>query len=142
MPMPPRKPGAPAEAAIRRIASGAVWEPKAAYCRAVVADGWVFVSGTAGQDHATMAIPDDVVAQCRLALAHIAAALRQAGATLRDVVRVRYILPDREDFAPCWPLLREAFGDSPPAATMIEAGLIDPAMKIEIEVTARLPDPG
>ena len=124
---------------IRRISSGSPYEPQAAYCRAVVADGWVFVSGTTGQDHRTGEIPESVVAQCRLALAHIGEALERAGASHADVVRVRYILPDRNDFPACWPLLREAFGAHPPAATMIEAGLIDPAMKIEIEVTARLP---
>ncbi len=124
---------------IRRISSGSPYEPQAAYCRAVVADGWVFISGTTGQDHATGEIPPGVVEQCRLALMHVGAALERAGASHADIVRVRYILPDRNDFPACWPLLREAFGDNPPAATMIEAGLIDPKMKIEIEVTARLP---
>ncbi|MCK4713779.1 MAG: RidA family protein [Marinosulfonomonas sp.] len=124
---------------ITRIESGSAYEPKIGYCRAVVADGWVLVSGTVGNDHATMTTPENVVAQCELALGHISAALAGAGASFADVVRVNYILPDRRDFEPCWPLLRAAFGDNPPAATMIEAGLIDPAMKIEIEVTARLP---
>jgi len=125
---------------IRRISSGSAYEPKIGYCRAVVVDGWVHVSGTAGNDHVTMTTPDNVVEQCELALGHIGAALEQAGATMADVVRVRYILPDCADFEPCWPMLRAVFGDNPPAATMIQAGLIDPAMKIEIEVTARLPE--
>lgn len=86
-----------------------------------------------------MTLPESVAEQCRLALEHIRAALATAGATFSDVVRVRYILPDRGEFEACWPLLREAFSDNPPAATMIEAGLIDPAMKIEIEVTAKVP---
>jgi enamine deaminase RidA (YjgF/YER057c/UK114 family) len=124
---------------IKRISSGSAYEPKIGYCRAVVADGWVLVSGTTGNDHATMITPESVVDQCELALGHIATALGNAGASFADVVRVHYILPDRGDFEECWPLLRTAFGDNPPAATMIEAGLIDPAMKIEIEVTARLP---
>ena len=121
---------------IKRISSGSAYEPKIGYCRAVVADGWVHVSGTVGNDHATMTIPAGVIEQCTLALGHIQNALEAAGATLADVVRVNYILPDRNDFEPCWPQLQAAFGDNPPAATMIEAGLIDPAMKIEIEVTA------
>jgi enamine deaminase RidA (YjgF/YER057c/UK114 family) len=124
---------------IRRIATGSAWEPKIGYCRAVVADGWVFVSGTTGTDHATMTVPPDVRDQCRLALQIIGRALEQAGAGFADVVRVHYILPDRSDFEPCWPILAETFGANPPAATMIEAGLIDPAHRIEIEVTARLP---
>ncbi len=124
---------------IRRISSGSAYEPKIGYCRAVVADGWVHVSGTVGNDHATMTTPENVVDQCALALGHIENALESAGAGFADVVRVHYILPNRNDFEPCWPLLKQAFGENPPAATMIEAGLIDPAMKIEIEVTARLP---
>ena len=124
---------------IQRIASGSAWEPKIGYARAVVADGWVLVSGTTGTDHATMTLPPDVRDQCQLALDIIGRALAQAGATFADVVRVTYVLPDRRDFAPCWPILAATFGAHPPAAMMIEAGLIDPAMKIEIEVTARLP---
>jgi len=84
-----------------------------------------------------MSIAGDVVAQCRQAMRNIVAALAQADASLADVVRVRYMLPRREDFAPCWPVLQEYFGDVRPAATMLEAGLLDPRMKIEIEVTAR-----
>lgn len=121
---------------IKRIPSGSAYEPKIGYCRAVVADGWVYVAGTTGNDPATMTTPENVVEQCELALGHIQTALQAAGASFADVVRVNYILPDRNDFEACWPSLRKAFGDNPPAATMIEAGLIDPAMKIEIEVTA------
>ena len=124
---------------IRRLSTGAPWEPRIGYCRAVVVDGWVFVSGTTGTDHATGAIPESVTDQCALALRIIEGALAQAGCTFADAVRVRYILPDRRDFEPCWPLLAAAFGSHPPAATMIEAGLIDPRHRIEIELDARLP---
>jgi enamine deaminase RidA (YjgF/YER057c/UK114 family) len=123
---------------IRRISTASAWEPRIGYCRAVVADGWVFVSGTTGTDHATGAIPERVEDQCALALRIIEGALSEAGASFADVVRVRYILPRREDFEPCWPLLSAAFGAHPPAATMVEAGLIDPRHRIEIEVDARL----
>ena len=84
-----------------------------------------------------MTIADDVVTQCRQALKNIVAALAQADASMADVVRVHYLLPRREDFEPCWPVLKEYLGNVRPAATMIEAGLADPRMKIEIEVTAR-----
>ena len=124
---------------IRRISTGAPWEPRIGYCRAVVVDGWVLVSGTTGTDHATGAIPESVEEQCALALRIVEGALREAGASFADVVRVRYVLPRREDFEPCWPLLAAAFGQNPPAATMIEADLIDPRHRIEIEVDARLP---
>lgn len=121
---------------MRRISSGGPYEAKAGYCRAVVAGGFIHVSGTVapGPD-----VPDDVVEQCRQALAVIERALAEAGASFADAVRVRYILPDRRDFAPCWPLLARTFGEDPPAATMIEAGLIDPKYRIEIELTALAP---
>ena len=104
----------------------------------MVSGEWVFVSGTTGFDYATMTIADDAAVQARQALATISAALAQAEASFADVVRVRYILPDPADFPPCWPVLREAFGKAPPAATMLVAGLADPRMRIEIEATARL----
>lgn len=126
----------------RLISSGSTFERDIGYSRAVVEGGWVFVSGTTGFDYATMTIPEDTAAQAEQCLANVAAALAEAGATLADVVRVRYILPRAEDFPACWPALRRAFGISRPAATMIAAGLADPRMRIEIEVTARLPEPG
>jgi enamine deaminase RidA (YjgF/YER057c/UK114 family) len=95
-----------------------------------------FVSGTTGFDYTTMTISDDVATQTEQCLRNIEAALREAGASMRDVVRVRYILPNAADFPATWPALRAAFGDIRPAATMIEAGLADPRMKIEIEVDA------
>jgi enamine deaminase RidA (YjgF/YER057c/UK114 family) len=125
----------------RRISSGSSFEAEIGYSRALVvpdAGGdWIFVSGTTGFDYAAMKLADGVVAQCETALANIAKALADAGSSLDDTVRVRYILPDGNDFQACWPALRAAFGKALPAATMIIAQLMDPAMKIEIEVTAR-----
>ncbi len=119
------------------ISSGSSFEHDIGYSRAVVDGAWIFVSGTTGFDYATMTIADDVAVQTEQCLANIAAALREARATFADVVRVRYILPSAGDFPACWPALRAAFGKARPAATMIEAGLIDRRVKIEIEVTAR-----
>jgi enamine deaminase RidA (YjgF/YER057c/UK114 family) len=124
---------------ITRIPSGAPWEAKVGYCRAVVAAPFVFVSGTVGRNPDTGELPADVEGQCANALAIIARALAQAGSDFTHVVRVTYYVPNRSDFEPCWPQLRAAFGDNPPASTVIFADLIDPAMKIEIEVTAVLP---
>ena len=121
----------------RAISTGSPFERDIGYARAVVDDKWIFVSGTTGFDYATMTIADDVVAQAVQCLANIEAVLREAGSGFADVVRVRYILPDARDFPACWPALRRCFGEHPPAATMIAAGLADPRMKIEIEVTAR-----
>ncbi len=124
----------------RLISSGSVFEADIGYSRAVVDGDWVLVSGTTGFDYAAMTISDDVALQAEQALANIGMALTEAGAAFTDVVRVRYILPDAADFPACWPALRAVFGDIRPAATMIQAGLADPRMKIEIEVTARLKD--
>jgi enamine deaminase RidA (YjgF/YER057c/UK114 family) len=118
------------------ISSGSTFEAQISYSRAVVSGNWVFVSGTTGFDYATMTISDDVVVQAEQCLKNIASALEQAGSSLQDVVRVTYVLPQTADFEPCWPVLRQYLGEVRPAAMMISAGLADPRMKIEIEVTA------
>jgi enamine deaminase RidA (YjgF/YER057c/UK114 family) len=123
------------------VSSGSSFEVDIGYSRAVVDGDWVFVSGTTGFDYATMTISDDIVTQCEQAMRNVEAALREAGATMRDVVRVRYILPRQEDFEPCWPILKKYLGDTRPAATMMQAGLSDPRMMFEIEVTARRSPP-
>ena len=119
------------------ISSASAFEASIGYCRAVVDGDWIFVSGTTGFDYATGAISDDVVEQAEYCILNIRTAMDQAGFALNDVVRVRYIFPDPADFEPCWPVLRRHFGPVQPAATMISAGLADPRMKIEIEVTGK-----
>ncbi len=118
------------------ISSGSTFEAQIGYSRAVVVGDWVFVSGTTGFDYASMTISDSLVEQTEQCLKNIEAALKQADASLSDVVRVTYVLPVATDFEQCWPVLRKYFGDVRPAAMMISAGLADPRMKIEIEVTA------
>lgn len=118
------------------VSSGSTFEAEIGYSRAVVAGDWVFVSGTTGFDYSTMSIADDLVAQTEQCLKNIEAALREAGSSVRDVVRVTYVLPEASQFEKCWPVLRKYFGEARPAAMMISAGLADPRMKIEIEVTA------
>ncbi|MBE0614054.1 MAG: RidA family protein [Burkholderiales bacterium] len=120
------------------INSGSSFEAQIGYSRAVVDGDWVFVSGTTGFDYSTMTIAEDVVAQTEQCLKNIADALQRAGSGLEDVVRVTYILPQAAEFEQCWPVLRKHFGAIRPAATMISAGLADPRIRIEIEVTARM----
>ena len=122
-----------------RISTGSPFERDIGYSRAVVCDGWVFVAGTTGYDYDTMTMPEGIADQCRNALATIGTALAQAGASLDDVVRVRYIVPDPAEWPECWPITSEVFAAARPAATMFSAALQNPEMKIEIEVTARLP---
>lgn len=119
------------------ISSGSSFEAQIGYSRAVVDGDWVFVSGTTGFDYATMRIAEGIVEQAEQALSNIEHALRQAGASMADIVRVHYIVPVAAEFESCWPVLRRCFGEIRPAATMISAGLADPRMRIEIEVTAR-----
>ncbi len=121
----------------RHISFGSPFESQIGYSRAVVEDGWIFVAGTTGYDYETMTMPESVIDQAANTLKTIERALSEAGASLDDVVRVRYILPDPADFEPCWPVLRAAFARARPAATMMVAGLMTPDMKIEIEVTAK-----
>jgi enamine deaminase RidA (YjgF/YER057c/UK114 family) len=121
----------------RLISSGSQFERDIGYSRAVVDGEWVFVSGTTGFDYATMTIADDLLAQTEQCMKNIQAALHQAGAELADVVRVTYVLPNGARFPECWPILKKYLGEVRPAAMMISAGLSDPRMQIEIEVTAR-----
>ena len=123
---------------LRHVSSGSRFEEEIGYSRAVVDGEHVWVSGTTGYDYRAMAIAEDVVEQAEQCFRNIAAALAEAGCTLDDVVRVLFILPRREDWPPCWPVVRRHLGGARPAATMIQAGLQDDAMRIEIEVTARL----
>ena len=123
------------------IGSGSTFERDIGYSRAVVDGDWVFVAGTTGFDYASMTISGSVTAQAEQCFRNIEAALREAGASLADVVRVRYILPEAADFERCWPVLRKYLGAIRPAATMISAGLADPRLRIEIEVTARKRSP-
>lgn len=123
----------------RRISSGSRFEEEIGYSRAVVDGDHVWVSGTTGYDYARMTIEDDIVAQADQCFRNIAGALAQAGASLDDVVRVLFIVPDRADWEPCWPVVKRHLGRARPASTLIHAGLQTDAMRIEIEVTARLP---
>lgn len=120
------------------ISSGSEFESKIGYSRAVVDGDYVFVSGTTGYDYQAMTISANVVEQAEQCFKNIAAALEKAGSRLDQIVRVRYILPDRSDFEPCWPVCKKYLGRARPAATIIVAGLFNDKMKIEIEVTARL----
>jgi 2-iminobutanoate/2-iminopropanoate deaminase len=125
----------------RLISSGSPFETAAGYSRAIADGEWVFVAGTTGFDYTQMTIADDPAEQVRQALRNIEAALAAAGASLADIVRVRYYLPDPADWPRITPVLGEVFAAIRPAATAIVCGLVDPRMKIEIEVTARRSKP-
>ncbi len=126
----------------KHITSGSLFESQIGYSRAVVDGDYVWLSGTTGYDYATMTIADDVVAQAEQCFRNIAAALAEAGCTLDDVVRAFFIVPKREDWEPCWPVVRKYLGKARPTSTLIHAGLATDAMRIEIEVTAKLPKAG
>jgi enamine deaminase RidA (YjgF/YER057c/UK114 family) len=119
------------------ISSGSSFEKSIGYSRAVVDGDWMFVSGTTGFNYATMEISEDVAVQAEQTFLNIKAAMEQGGFSLSNVVRVHYLLPNADDFEKCWPVLQKYFGEIRPAATMFVAGLADPRMKIEIEVTAK-----
>jgi len=119
------------------ISSGSEFEAKIGYSRAVLDGDYVFVAGTTGYDYETMTISDNVVEQAEQCFKNIEKALREAGSELSEIVRVTYVLPNKADFEPCWPVLNKYLGQIRPAAMMIEAGLLSNKMKIEIEVTAK-----
>lgn len=118
------------------ISSGSTFEQEIGYSRAVVEGDWIFVSGTTGFDYSKMTISDDLLEQTEQCFRNIEMALNEARASLRDTVRVTYVLPDAADFPKCWPVMRKYLGETRPAAMMLSAGLSDPRMRIEIQVTA------
>jgi len=120
------------------ISSNSKFEQTCGYSRAVVDGDYVFVSGTTGYDYAAMTISDDVTEQAEQCFRNIERVLAEAGSSMANIVRITYILPDRDDFEPCWPVLNQWLGSVRPAATMFEARLMNDSMKIEIQVTARL----
>lgn len=119
------------------ISTGSPFEKVAGYSRAVVDGDWIFVSGTTGYDYATMSMPEDVEAQTRNALATVAAALKEAGGSMTDVVRARYYVTDGAYVDAVFGELGKVFGEIRPAATMLVCGLAKPEMLVEIEVTAK-----
>ena len=123
---------------MKRISSGSTFESSIGYSRAVIDGDFVHISGTTGYDYTSMTIASDPVAQAEQCCRNIEQVLETAGTDFNHIVRVRYIFADRDDFKPCWPVFQKYIGASPPAATMIVAGLYDDAMKLEVEVTARL----
>ncbi len=122
----------------RLISSGSRFEETIGYSRAVVDGDYVYISGTTGFNYDTMSISDDVVEQAEQCFKNLGKALEEAGSSFDQVVRVRYIYPDKRDFEPCWPVFRKYLGQARPAATVFIAGLLDDAMKLEVEITARL----
>lgn len=120
------------------INCGSEFEQKIGYSRAVIDGDYVFVSGTTGFDYENMLISNNVIEQAEQCFKNIQSALIQAGSDLDEVIRVRYIYPNKADFEPCWPVFKKYLGVARPAATMFIAQLLDDKMKLEIEVTARL----
>ena len=121
----------------QKISSGSRFEAEIGYSRAIVDGDWIWVSGTTGFDYQTMTISEDVAEQADQTFRNIKAAMEKAGFSLEDVVRATYILPNAADFEACWPVFRKYFGETRPASTAFVAQLIDPRMKIEIEVTGK-----
>jgi len=120
------------------ISSGSEFESKIGYSRAVIDGDYVFVSGTTGYDYTTMTLPDNVIEQAEQCFKNISSVLQQAGSSMDEVVRIRYIFPDKTEFEPCWPVFKKYLDKARPAATLFIAGLMEDAMKLEIEVTAKL----
>jgi len=119
------------------ISSDSEFEAKIGYSRAVVDDDYVFVSGTTGYNYQEMSISENVIEQAEQCFRNIEIALKEAGSSIKDIVRIIYILPNKKDFEPCWPVFAKWLGSVRPAATMFEAGLLSEDMKIEIQVTAK-----
>ncbi len=130
--------------AFERVFTGAPWEKKVGYCRALRAGNHIYVTGTApvGEDGRVVA-PGDGYTQARRCFEIIAQALQELGASMNDVVRTRMFVTDISLWGDFGRAHHEFLGHAPPATTMVEVkSLIDPAMLIEIEVDAVVVDEG
>ena len=123
---------------VQRVSTGSPFEATFGYSRAVRHEDTVYVSGTTGYDYTTMTMPDDVGQQATNALATIDKALREAGSSLEDTVRVVYYIGDRNDVDAVVKAVGPVFRDIRPAASMLIVQMIEAGMKVEIEVTARI----
>lgn len=121
---------------IEKYSSGSSFEEKIGYSRAVKVDKTIYMSGVTGYNYTSMTISEDIVEQTEQCFHNIKTALASFDASLENVVKVSYILPDASLFESCWPILRKHLGTIKPAATMLSAGLANEEMKIEIEVVA------
>ena len=126
----------------QNISSGAPWESIVGYCRAVRIGNHIWVSGTtATNEHGEVVGVGDATAQTQYALKKIERALKEAGATLHDVVRTRMFVTDISQWETIGRVHGEFFGNVCPAATMVEVSrLIDPGHLVEIEVDAFIGD--
>jgi enamine deaminase RidA (YjgF/YER057c/UK114 family) len=118
------------------ISTGSTFEQQAPYSRALFDDDWVFVSGTTGFDYTTMTIADDVGAQARQTWKNIAEALEKAGSNLGEIVQFLLIFPNREDLGVIGQVMKDVLPHKP-TGTAICANLVDPRIKVEIQVTAK-----
>ena len=122
----------------QRIYSGFASEEKVGYARAVVVDDWVFVSGTTGFDPETKQFPNDVESQCENCFRNIERALKEAGASLDDLVRVLIFIANEDDFERIAPIIRKHCYPARPANTTVFAKMVMPQMLVEVEVTAKI----
>jgi enamine deaminase RidA (YjgF/YER057c/UK114 family) len=115
------------------VGSGSPFEDRVGYARAVRVGPLVVVAGTTAPG-------DDIAAQAREALRRIENALREAGASLSDVVRTRMFVTDISRWEEVGAVHAEAFGDIRPVTTMVEvSALISPDLLVEIEADAYVP---
>ena len=122
-----------------RVSSGAVWEDKVGYSRAVRVGNIIEVSGTAAIDRDKIISPNNVQGQTKFIIQKIERALKEAGGTLNDVVRTRIYVTDISQWEAVGKVHGEYFKDIKPATTMVEVkSLIDPNFLVEIEATAIL----
>jgi len=123
---------------VQRVSTGSPFEATFGYSRAVRHEDTVYVSGTTGYDYAAMVMPESIGEQVKNALGTIDKALREAGSSLADTVRVVYYLGDRAYVDDLVAAVGPVFKDIRPAASILIVSMIEEGMKVEIEVTARI----
>lgn len=122
------------------VSSGSKFEELAGYARVVSDPPWTFVSGTTGFDYNTMEISDDAAEQTEQCFRNIVHAVENAGGRMEDMVRIRIFIADRSDFEAICEVVGRYCRPIRPANTTVVSDLVDPRMKVEIEVTLYAPD--
>jgi len=120
----------------RSISTGLAYEDMVGYSRALVVGDWVFVSGTTGRDRITNEIPEGIAEQTHNTFKTIIWALEEAGSSMAEVVRGRIAVTHRSYETELLPVLGHYLRPVKPALTIYVAELLDPRLKIEIDVTA------
>ena len=122
----------------KRITTGSPFEATTGYSRAVVDDDIVYISGTTGYDNKKKCYPANVKDQAIIAFSIIESALKKAGSSLDNMLRIRVYVASRSEFEEIKPIIKANCEAAMPANTTIICELAEEEMRVEFDVTAKI----